>query len=84
MQTASVIGHAVSTVKHPSLDGLRLLVVQPLDARGHADGDPQISIDQLGSRLGDVVLITGDGNAVNDMLDRKDCPVRWAVLGLKD
>jgi len=84
MLTARVIGHAVSTVKHPSLQGLRLLVLQPLGADGHADGDPQIGIDQLGSRTGDEVLITGDGKTVNEMLERADCPVRWAVIGLKD
>jgi ethanolamine utilization protein EutN len=84
MLTASVIGHAVATVKHSSLQGLKLLVLQPLDARGQPDGDPQVGIDQLGSRLGDEVLVTGDGNAVNEMLGRSDCPVRWAVIGLRD
>ena len=30
MQLAGVVGHGISTVKHPSLQGWRLLVVQPL------------------------------------------------------
>ena len=34
MQIGRVVGHAVSTVKHPSLQGWRLLLVQPLTPLG--------------------------------------------------
>ncbi|MCH7686837.1 MAG: EutN/CcmL family microcompartment protein [Planctomycetes bacterium] len=84
MQLAAVIGHATSTVKHPSLEGWRMLIVQPLDARGHDDGDPVIAIDELGSGVGDRVMITGDGQSVREMMESKSSPVRWAVIGIAD
>ena len=40
MQLAKVVGRATATVKHETLAGWRLLLVQPLDAAGKADGDP--------------------------------------------
>ena len=84
MQLAAVIGHATSTVKHPSLEGWRMLIVQPLDAHGHDDGDAVIAIDELGSGAGDRVMITGDGQSVREMMESKNSPVRWAVIGIAD
>ncbi len=84
MNLARVIGHATATVKHASLQGWRLAVVQPLKADGGADGDPVIAVDQLGSGRGDNVLITSDGAAVREMMGTDNTPVRWAVLALPD
>jgi fumarylacetoacetase len=42
MQLGLVVGTATATVKHPTLTGWKLLVVQPLLADGRSpDGDPQ-------------------------------------------
>jgi ethanolamine utilization protein EutN len=84
MQLGTVVGHATATVKHPSLSGWRLLVVQPLDNRGGADGEPLLVIDDLGAGRGDRVIITSDGAAVRDMVGSNKTPIRWAVLGLAD
>lgn len=84
MQLASVIGRVNSTIKHPALNGWRLLVVQPLDQKGGADGDPQIAIDELGGSVGGKVMITADGSAVRDVMGRTDTPVRFVVIGLVD
>ncbi len=84
MNLARVLGTATATVKHPSLDRQRLLVVQPLDAAGGPEGEPLLAIDGLGGRKGDTVILTSDGGAVGEMLGRKDSPVRWAIIGLAD
>ncbi len=84
MQIGEVIGHATATVKHPTLSGWRLAVVQPLDARGGDDGAPILAIDQLGSGQRDKVIITSDGKAVREMVGAENSPIRWAVLGLVD
>ncbi len=84
MNLAQVLGTATATVKHPSMDGWRLLVVQPLNIADGPDGEPLLAIDNLGGRKGDTVMLTSDGNAVGEMLGRKDSPVRWAVLGIVD
>ena len=84
MQLGKVVGRATATVKHETLAGWRLLLVQPLDAHGKADGDPQIAIDNLGSRLADTVLLTTDGAAVRDLVKKDNTPIRWAVIGIPD
>ncbi len=84
MNLAKVLGHATSTVKHSSMNGWRLLVVQMIDIAGGPDTEPLLAIDNLGSRKGDTVILTSDGHAVSEMLGRKDSPVRWAVLGIAD
>ena len=85
MQLARVIGTATATVKHPSLEGAKLLVVQPLMADGEApDGDPQISIDTVSAGAGDLVLITSDGRLLRDLLKSSTTPARWSTIALID
>ena len=85
MQTANVIGTARTTVRHASLAGCKLLVVQPLLADGAgADGEPQIAVDRMGATIGDRVIITSDGKFTRQMLNSDTTPVRWSVLGIKD
>ncbi|RLS44885.1 MAG: ethanolamine utilization protein EutN [Planctomycetota bacterium] len=84
MQLASVIGRTNATIKHPALNGWRLLIVQPLDLAGGADGEPVIAIDNLGASVGGNVMFTADGAAVKDIMGRPDTPVRFAIIGLVD
>ena len=84
MQLAKIIGRATSTVKHPSLAGWRMLVVQPLGSRGTADGEPLLAIDALGGGKGDLVMITSDGTSVREMMKTNNTPVRWAIIGIVD
>jgi len=84
MQLARVVGHATATIKHPALKGWRLAVVEVLDAKGNAEGEPLLAIDELGSGRGDRVVLTSDGAAVREMMGTKNTPVRWAIVGLAD
>lgn len=85
MNLASVVGTATSTVKHVSMHGQRLLVLQPLLADGKSsDGDPVLAIDPIGARRGDVVVVSSDGGAVKEMLGTRNTPIRWSVLGIRD
>jgi ethanolamine utilization protein EutN len=84
MQLAKVVGHAVATVKHKSLEGWRLLVVQPLGANNAADGEPLLAIDNLGAGAGNTVVISSDGAAARKLVNARNSPVRWMVLGVCD
>jgi len=85
MQRARVAGHAVSTVKHASLQGWRLLVVQPLAADGKSpDGEPLLAIDHLGAGRGAEVLISNDGLGARELVRDQTSPARWFVLGICD
>lgn len=85
MQAGMVIGTTTSTVKHPSLEGWKLLVVQPLAADGCSpDGEPVLSIDPLGAGVGCKVIITSDGKSTRLLVKNDQSPVRWHVVGMID
>ena len=85
MQLARILGTAVATVKHKSLDGSKLHVVQPLMAdRTTADGDPQLAIDTVAASVGDIVMITSDGRLLRDLLKSDTTPARWSTIALID
>ena len=84
MQIGRVVGHAVSTVKHPTLQGWRLLLVQLSGADGGPDGEPLLAIDYLGAAGGSRVVLTNDGAAVRELVGAKNSPIRWLVIGMCD
>ncbi len=84
MQIGRVVGHAVSTVKHPSMQGCKLLLVQLLGVEDSADGEPVLAIDHLGAGSGDRVIVCNDGAEARAMVKAKNSPVRWFVMGLQD
>ena len=49
---------SVATVDtHPSFDGRKLLIVQPLDENGAATGDSFLAVDMVQAGAGDTVLV---------------------------
>lgn len=83
MQLGRVIGSATSTVKHASFQGERLLIVQLEGAYGRPDGEPVLAFDRMGAGRGDAVLLTNDGQILQEQLGRTT-PGRWSVMGLPD
>ena len=85
MQLGRVIGTAVATQKHPSMDGHKLLVIQPQKADGRTpDGDPQVAVDGVGAGVGQDVMITSDGRGAREIVGAENTPVRWTVIGIRD
>ena len=83
MQIGLVLGTATATMKHPTLEGERMLVVMLATADGRPDGEPVLVFDRLGARRGDRVILTNDGRALQELLGATT-PGRWSVLGLPD
>jgi ethanolamine utilization protein EutN len=81
MVLGRVVGSAVSTAKHASLQGAKLLVVEPI---GAASLDPVLAMDQLGARAGDVVVMSNDGKFAREMVNDGRSPARWWVMGIID
>lgn len=80
MRIATIRGYATSSVKHPSLDGWRLLIAEPESP----DLAPQIVIDNLGAGIGQKVMISSDGSEARKMVGDPLSPARWSVLGIID
>jgi ethanolamine utilization protein EutN len=84
VQLGKVIGHATSTVKHPSLVGLRLAIVQQLNNAREPEADAVIAIDKLGSGIGDTVVLNSDGKGARELIGDNHTPARWWVIGIVD
>ncbi len=83
MQIGAVVGSAFGTIKHPTLNGWKLLVVQFLTTDAKPDGEPVLAVDSLGAGVGDRVLVTSDGATTQKMLG-KNTPARWLTVGIVD
>ena len=84
MQLGRVVGQGVATIKHPSLKGWKLLLVQPLAADGTDDGEPLLAIDTLGAGTSHRVILSNDGSEARAMVKAKNSPARWFVMGIQD
>ena len=80
MRTATIRGHVISTVRHKSLEGRRLLIAVP----DSPDLGPQVVLDPLGAAIGQKVMITSDGSEARKMVGTELSPARWSVCGIVD
>ena len=85
MYLGRVMGSAHATIKHPSMEGWKLLLVMALQADGRTvEGDPILVVDSLGAGKGEIVMITSDGIGARELVGNPQSPVRWSVLGIRD
>ncbi|MGM8364981.1 EutN/CcmL family microcompartment protein [Virgibacillus sp. W0181] len=84
MIVAEVVGSVVATSKVEQLTGKKMLVVQPLDMETlKSDGKPLVSIDTVGSGVGEIVMVVG-GSSARQTDITKDTPVDSAIVGVID
>jgi microcompartment protein CcmK/EutM len=84
MQFARVIGTLVATRKAEGLEGVKFLIVQPLDKQRHPLGDPVVAADgtaQAGP--GELVFMIGIREAAL-ALPETFVPVDHAIVGIVD
>ena len=79
-----VIGHATSTIKHRSLTGWRLAIVQPVGPAGTPDTDPVVAVDSLGASPGQRVVLNSDGRGSRELVGDDKTPARYFTVALVD
>jgi microcompartment protein CcmK/EutM len=84
MLIARVVGELVATQKHPSHEGRKLLLVQPLNLNGSDRGDPVVALDSVDAGVGDRVLVTTEGFSAMTAVGRPQSPIDMAVIGFID
>jgi ethanolamine utilization protein EutN len=84
MLLARVEGNLVATRKHPSFEGWRLLICQPISHAGDPEGAPQVAIDAQGAGMHQRVIISSDGSAARIAVGDDKSPARWMVVGVVD
>ncbi len=83
MQLARVVGTVVATRKEDSMQGLKLLVVRPLDEEGRESGNAIVSADAVGAGPDEIVLIAAGSSARQTAVTDKR-PVDSVVLAIVD
>jgi ethanolamine utilization protein EutN len=84
VQIARVIGTVVSTQKHRTFEGAKLLLVQPLNLDDTPRGNVVLAVDGVGAGVHEKVLLVLEGRAAGEALGRKGAPVDAAVIGIID
>lgn len=84
MKLARVLAPVVATVKHPTLEGMRVLAVQELDADQSPTDHEFVAIDRVQAGEGDIVLVMQEGNGVRQLFGVQKLPVRSIIVGIVD
>jgi ethanolamine utilization protein EutN len=83
MYLGRVIGTVVAAQKYEGLEGMKLLVVEPLDHAGKATREPEVAVDTVRAGHGDLVWLVGSREAAL-ALDPWFVPVDAAIVGIVD
>ena len=84
MQLARVIGTVVATERCPGLQGIKLLIVRPVDRRGRDAGRPVVAADAVAmAGPGELVYVVGAREAAQ-ALPETFVPVDHAIVGIVD
>ena len=84
MKLGRVIGRVVATRKHESLEGLALLLVQPVDERLEAAGSALVAFDTARAGEGDTVFFESGKEAAQANPNGWFSPADAAIIGVVD
>ncbi len=79
-----VKGTAISTMKYPGTEGLKLLIVQPLNKNLESLGALQVAADVVDAGLGDLCVMVRSREAALALPDIKFVPVDLTLVGIVD
>ncbi len=84
MQLGRVIGTVVATIKYQGLEGIKFLIVQPLDKQQRPVGQPVVAADGVAmAGPGDLVYVVASREAAQ-ALPETFVPVDHAIVGIVD
>ncbi len=79
-----VRGTAICTLKYPGTEGLKLLIVQPLNKKLEPVGALQVAADVVQAGPGDLCVMVRSREAALAMPDVKFVPIDLALVGIVD
>ncbi len=83
MKLGKVTGTVVSTVKVDSFEGIKLMLVQPLNEKLEKSGDPIVAFDTIQTGVGDLVYYETSKEA-GRVLETIMNPCDAAIVGIID
>lgn len=83
MYLGRVKGTVVSTIKHPLLEGRKLLLVARLNLDGTEASAYDICLDDVQAGVGDVVVVLDEGSSARQIIGRRGTgPARAIIIGI--
>ena len=79
-----VHGEAICTIRYPGTEGLKLLVVQPLNKKLEPVGKLQVAADVVQAGPGDLCVMVRSREAALAMPQIKFVPIDLALVGIVD
>jgi microcompartment protein CcmK/EutM len=83
MKLGRIVGTVVSTRKTPSLESLKLLIVENLTISLEREGGYVVAVDSVGAGLGEVILYA-TGSSARQTPVTKDKPVDAVIMAIVD
>ncbi len=83
MMLARVIGRVWCTAKNDSLEGKKMLVIQPVDVRGRPTGKPLVALDAVGAGAGELIYWCRGREASFPWLPA-EVPIEVTIVGIVD
>ena len=83
MMLARVVGKLWATAKNDTLEGKKMLVIQPLNARLQPSGKRQIALDAVGAGSGELVYWCRGKESSFPWLP-EEVPTDCAIVGIMD
>ncbi|HUF27156.1 MAG TPA: EutN/CcmL family microcompartment protein [Gemmatimonadaceae bacterium] len=83
MKLGRIVGSVVSTRKDPSLEALKLLVVENLTTELEKEGGYVVAVDSVGAGVGEVILYATGSSARQTRLTR-DRPIDAVIMAIVD
>ena len=83
MELAQVIGTVTSTVKAEGLEGIKLMVILPLNHKREPTGRPIVATDSVQAGVGDIVYWIA-GREATLSLPKSFVPVDAGIVGIVD
>src|SRR5204862_1970078 len=80
MLIARIVGELTATQKHASHEGLKLLLVQPLNLDGTDRGDAVIAVGAVDVGVGEKVHLASEGFTAMTSVGRANSPSDLAVI----
>jgi len=83
MIVGRVVGNVWATRKDPALNGMKLLVVKPIDHYSERGRPEMIAADSVGAGIGELVLVV-TGSSARRSLGKELCPIDAMIVGIVD
>jgi len=83
VQLARVLGEVVATMKDANLEGMKILVLQPLSAAGEPAGRTLVALDSVGAGVGENVFFVRGREAAFPFYPGEP-PTDATIIGIVD